>query len=334
MHPSIMSIRSSFLKQSLLASAVTNDGVAPDWVQIFPAGPDIETSDGRSFKISNPKNLVQQLNTAAQSVLVDYDHRSHYKVDEGGSSEAAGWLHRFETRDGGIWGQVAWAANAAAAISSKLYRFISPEFTASIYTGEVTGLAAVGLVNRPAFDMVALASKQKEDPPMLTEIAKALGLEKNADLKTVLAAIEKNTADHKTELAAATAQASTPSTDTFMPRADYDTVLARATVAEEKVAAAHKETFGKKVETMIASAVTAGKITPASKSHYIALCASEETYETTRHALAVSPEVIGKSEIKGQPDAGSHLTSEQKSMAATLGIAEDAYAKTLAADAA
>lgn len=323
----------SFLEQIHLAVVSLKEGGAPDWIQVFPKGPDLKTNDGRAFKMSDPAALASALNQHRQPVLIDYDHRSHYAADDGGSTEAAGWLTKFEARDGALWGLVEWTEKASTAISQKLYRFISPEFLTNKKTGEVAGIKAAALLNRPAFEMTALASEQKtKEPNMLKTIAKALGLDENADEKTILAAIEKSSADHKTELASAQAKAKTPSTDEFMPRADYDTVLARATTAEEKLAAKDKETFGKKVETMIASAIKAGKITPASKDHYVALCTSEETFETTRKALEVSPEVIGKTEISGKVGEDSHLTAEQKTMAARLGIAEEDYAKTLADD--
>ena len=137
----------------------------------------------------------------------------------------------------------------------------------------------------------------------MEKIALALGLDKDADEKTILAAITKADDAHKTELAAAQAKAKTPSTDDFMPRADYDAVLARAETAEKKASEQDKVAFDTKVEAMIAAAITAGKITPASKDHYVALCTNEETFENTRKALEVSPEVIGKTEITGKVDA-------------------------------
>ena len=328
-----MSIQPSFLNETHLATVSVKEGGAPDWIQVFPKGPNLKTNDGRSFKMSDTEALASALNAHNQPVLIDYDHKSHYSADDGGSTEAAGWLTKFEARDGALWGLAEWTEKAAAAITAKLYRYISPEFLTNKKTGEVASIKAAALLNRPAFEMIALASELKhKEPKMLEAIAKALGLDKDADEKTILAAIEKNNADHKTELASVQAKAKTPSVDDFMPRADYDTVLARATTAEEKLAESEKATFGKKVETMIAAAIKGGKITPASKDHYVALCTNDGTFETTRKALEVSPEVIGNTEISGKPEEGSHLTGEQKTMAAQLGVSEEDYAKTLASD--
>ena len=268
--------------------------------------------DGRSFNLRDAEALAARLNDGGQNVLIDYDHRSHYDVDDGGSSEAAGWLTKFEARDGALWGLVEWTEEAARKITEKLYRFISPEFMTAGKDKEVSGLAAVALVNRPAFDMPALASRKKETI-MLEKIALALGLDKDADEEAILAAIEKRDEDHKTELAAANAKAKTPSTDDFMPRADYDAVLARAEKAEDELKEADKKAFDEKVEVMVTAAIKAGKITPASKEHYVALCTDETSFETTRKALEVAPEVIADTGLKGKPQSDN---SDPKQLAA------------------
>lgn len=68
---------------------------------------------------------------------------------------------------------------AAKQISEREWRFVSPEFYTDKKTGEITKLAAVALVNRPAFKMTALAranSKPHGETNMFKVIAKALGL--------------------------------------------------------------------------------------------------------------------------------------------------------------
>ena len=300
-----MNIKSSFLNSTHLATVSLKEGEVPKWIQIFPAGPDLETLDGRSFKMSDAAAFVHKLNSDRKQLLIDYDHRSHFSAGDGGSTEAAGWMTRFETREGAIWAFVEWSEKAAASIAAKTFRYISPEFLTNKKTGEITALLAAALLNRPAFEMTALASEQKpKEQKMLKAIAKKLGLDENADEAAILAAIDKSTANHKSELAAQVTKAKTPSADAFMPRADYDTVLARATKAEEQVAEAGKKDFDQKVETMIASAIKDGKITPASKDHFVALCTDEKTFENTAKALEVSPKVIGKTDISGKPNDG------------------------------
>jgi len=297
-----MNTRTSFINPIHLATAVSKDGGAPDWIQIFPAGVDLKTTDGRAFKMSDVSALAKSLNDAGTPILIDYDHKSHYTADDGGNTEAAGWLTKFDVREGALWALAEWTEKAARQITQKLFRYVSPEFLTTKKEREVTGLKAVALLNRPAFEMTALASQQNPKEPNMEKIALALGLDKDADETAILAAITKADDEHKTELATAQAKAKTPSTDDFMPRADYAAVLARAETAEKKAGDQDKVAFDGKVETMIAAAITAGKITPASKDHYVALCTDEKTFENTRKALEVSPEVIGKTEITGKVD--------------------------------
>lgn len=305
--------------------ARANDGKAPAAFQIFPKGPELATVDGRNFKLSDPQALVEKVNAGALPILVDYDHLSAFDVDEGGQSRAAGWIQKLEIRGGEVWAVVEWTITAAEAIASREWRFISPEFYADKKTGEITGLAAAALVNRPAFQMTALASATStaKETDMFKAIAKALGLKEDATEEEILAAIQKRDQDHETELAAIKAKAKTPSVDDFMPRADYDRVLARAETAEGQLKEAGEAEFKKRVETEIAAAVAAGKITPATKGHYIALCSDEASLEKVLTALGKSPEVISKSGIHGRPDAGtSELSDVERETAASLGVSE------------
>jgi phage I-like protein len=305
--------------------ARAQDGQAPIAFQIFPKGPELATVDGRNFKLSDPEAFVEKVNAGALPILVDYDHLSAFDVDDGGQSKAAGWIQRLEIRDGEVWAVVEWTVTAAEAIANREWRFISPEFYADKKTGEVTGLAAAALVNRPAFQMTALASASStaKDNDMLNAIAKALGLKDDATEEEILAAIQKRDRDHQTELASAKAKAKTPSVDDFMPRADYDSVLARAETAESKLKEAGEAEFKKRVESEIAAAVTAGKITPATKGHYIALCSDEASLEKVLTALGKSPEVTSKSGIHGRPDTDtSELSEVERETAASLGVSE------------
>lgn len=279
-------------KPPVLARA--ESGQAPKTIQIFPAGPDLELNDGRKFKMSDAAGLVERFNAAAQPVLVDYDHLSAFDVAEGGNSKAAGWIQKLEIRDGQVWALVEWTVTAAAAIEAREYRFISPEFTADKKTGEITGLLAAALVNRPAFTMTALAARKATgDDTMLKAIAKALGLKDEATEAEVLAAIGKKDGDHATALAAAR----NPKPDAFMPRADYDRVLARADAAEAKLAKADTDARATEIETVIAAAIKAGKIAPASKDHYVALCASADGFDQVKKLVETLPAVIETPEL-------------------------------------
>lgn len=168
-------------------------------------------------------------------------------------------------------------------------------------------------------------------------IAKKLGLAEDATEEQILAAIKKRDDDlatATTELASAKAKNKTPSTDDFMPRADYDAVLARAEKAEKAVNDGAEAAFKETVTASINQAVADGKITPGTKDHYIGLCSDQASLDKVLAAIGAAPKVIGQSGINGKPDEiTSQLTSVQKDMAATLGISEADYLKQVEADA-
>ncbi|KPU84994.1 hypothetical protein JI58_00265, partial [Marinosulfonomonas sp. PRT-SC04] len=163
----------------------------------------------------------------------------------------------------------------------------------------------------------------------LKAIAKALGLSDDATEAQILTAISKSGEDLETAKASAT----TPSTKNFMPRADYDAVLARATAAEGKVSEAETASRKSEVETMIASAVTAGKITPGTKDHYVNLAmASDDGFEEIKKLCSSMVPVADPSKLDDAKISEGNLSDDEKHMAATLGVSEEDFAKQLAAD--
>lgn len=290
--------------------------------------------DGRSFKMSDPEAFVAaQMASSAMPIMVDYDHLSSFAPEENGDQTAAGWIEELEVRDGQVWARVVWTVRAAQQIAEREWRFVSPEFMAHKKTKEVVSLAAVALVNRPAFQMKALAHRTRKTngEPDMKAIAKALGLPEDATEEQILTAINSQ----QTELASAKAAKTIPSTRDFMPRADYDKVLARAEDAEGKLDEARDAGRKDEVETMIASAVTAGKISPASKPHYIALAtASDDGFEEVKNLCATLPKIgDGKSEsdIDNDTDA-SGLSEADRELCRQMDISPEDFAKTRAAE--
>lgn len=320
-----------FLERNLAFELGGTDeaAAAPDWIQIFPAGPKLATVDGRSFAMSDPQAFVDAQRTAAgQPILVDFDHLSAFAPDEGGDQTAAGWIEELEVRNGQVWARVAWTVRAAEQIADKQWRFVSPEFRANTKTGEVAILDAVALVNRPAFEMAALARAQNQSGVTdMKAIAIALGLAEDATEEQILTAIQKQSSDLETARASAT-----PSLSEFVPRADYDSVLARAQTAETELESAATEAREAEVETFLAAAVKDRRITPATKSHYVALAlASDEGFEQVKELCSKMPQIADPSVLNDAelaPKGG--LTEEQRELCGQLGLTEEAFAAQLA----
>lgn len=298
-------------------------GGAPEWVQVFPAGPVVATNDGRAFRLSDPAGLVARINAGRMPLLVDYDHRSFFDPAMNGDSVAAGWAVELAARDDGIWARVEWTPKAVAGIRDREWRYISPELHLDPDSGEILMLAAISLVNRPALQMAALARSRSTNPgdTDMKAIAAALGLPDTATEAEILAAIQTG----RTELAAAQAA---PSPDRFMPRADYDAVLARANTAETELAAQRKGARDAEVETVLAAAVAEGKIAPASKAHYAALAATDAGFEQIKQLCASLPKVIADPNVTTDPaKPGGALSDVERHVAASLGVTEENYVK-------
>jgi phage I-like protein len=98
--------------------------------------------------------IIASLAARKDDVLIDYEHQSLQTAKNGGIAPAAGWFKRAEWREGdGLYAiDARWTDKAAAMISAKEYRFISPVFTFDKRNGEVQSLVSIGLVNQPALD--------------------------------------------------------------------------------------------------------------------------------------------------------------------------------------
>jgi phage I-like protein len=321
-----------FSQTSLAAEAGKG---APDWVQLFPAGPDLKARDGRRWRLSDPQTVVAAFREHGGPLPIDYEHAQAHRAPKGEEAPAAGWITGLEVRGGEIWGRVDWTSRAAAMIEAREYRFLSPEFRHT-RAGDVTRLAGAGLVNRPALPMTALSrvnepaspdasSHSLETDMDLTALCRVLGLDAGTSLDNILAAVERLQGEHRTALAAA----ETPPLEHFVPRADYDQVVARAEEAETSLASLREESRAAEVDAEIEAAIVAGKVAPASRDHYRSLCAAEGGLEAFRNLVGTMPVIGAPSDLDTRdPERRSALTDQQRAVAAQLGLSEEEYAAT------
>jgi len=161
-------------------TAICSDigGIAPEWVQVLPSGPDIKGLDGRSWLLRNPQAIVHAFKNAQIPMVIDYEHGQELKAPNGEEAPAAGWVEDLEVRDGQVWAKVDWTRKASEAINSKEYRFLSPAFQYDESSKEIIGLSSVGLTNKPNLVMKALNSQNSttEDKANWDEVSKALGV--------------------------------------------------------------------------------------------------------------------------------------------------------------
>nr|WP_049792624.1 phage protease [Polymorphum gilvum] len=327
-----MTTRTATALFATAAIASSEGASAPEWVQIFPAGPDLVARDGRRWRLTDPQAVIAAFEANGAPIPIDYEHAQAHRAPKGELAPAAGWIAAMEVREGAIWARVEWTEKASAMIAAREYRFVSPEFY-STKAGEIVRVVGAGLVNRPALRMTALSRAEGSTAPHtletdmdFTALCRALGLVDDASIDTILAAVQRLQGELRTALAAAEA----PSMERFVPRADYDQAIARAGAAETSLAAEQTKIRDAEVNAAIEDAVKAGKIAPASRDHYRALCAAEGGLDTFRKLVGTMPVIGAPSDLderdrKGRPA----LTDQQRSIAAMLGQSEEDYATSL-----
>ena len=280
------------------------DGQAPDWIELLPAGPEILGADGRAWTLPDPAAVVAAFAPRHAALVVDWEHASEHRAPHGLDAPAAGWIDELQVRAGAVWGRVTWTEKAAAQIAAREYRYLSPVFSYQKADQRIVQLLSVGLTNQPNLPLTALNREEDSPMPIPLTLLTALGLAPAADEPAALAAV----AALQSDLAAAHNRATTPPLDRFVPRADYDAALARASNAEQQLATLATERRAATIQTLLDRALTERKITPATVDYYRAMCQTEDGIAQFEAFLAKAPALIGAASGLDQqppPAAGS-----------------------------
>lgn len=309
-------------------------GAAPKRVQLLPAGIEVVGRDGARWTKADPQRIAF---ASAQHLLpapIDIGHALEKDV----AAPAYGWIESYEVDpDGSIWGVVTWTEWGAARVAGKEFRYISPTFMHSA-SGEIAYIARAALTNRPRLylqsinAMPAAAAGQTTDPEedskmkeFLQKVAAALGLPADATEESVLARVG--------ELQQSTA--AEPDLSAYVPKADHEAVLQRATAAETALATAQAEVIKSTAAAVVDGAIAAGKIPPASRELFLSTAATEAGLAALQKQLAAAPSIVqpGATAPAGTPAAASagKLSDVQKAVCAQLGLSEAEYLKTLGA---
>lgn len=301
---------------------------APEWIQLFPAGPDLEARDGRKWRLSDPQAVARLTDARRGStdLPLDWEHAQVHKAAAGERADSAGWIQEVAVRGGLLMGRIDWTQQGRASVESKAYRYVSPLFNhetkiggGNLDGGEVRAVLGAGLVGMPAFDMPALtATLGGTMSERLKKILAALSLAADATAEQAVAAIETLRTERNNAVAAAAA----PSLANFVPRADYDAAKSRADTAEAKVAELEGASLEADIKRELDAAQEAGKITPATRSYHAARCREEGGLEDFREFVKAAPKIAEPSRISGSPPDGSTATgfasAEEAAVAAAL----------------
>ncbi|KAA8702870.1 MULTISPECIES: phage protease [Pseudomonas] len=308
-------------------SATVSDGKAPEWVELIPPGPNVTGRDGRQWLFDEQAGTLVQSSFHGRAIdlPIDWEHATQHRASKGESAPAAGWIKQLELRNGALWGLVDWTPRASEQVINREYRFLSPVFDFDPDTTRIARLVSAGLTNKPNFLLTALNQENTEVTPVTLSPAllTALGLPATATEEQALAA----TAQLK-----ATAQATNtekPNLEQFMPRADYDSVLLRATNAEQALADQKKTEHNKQVDALITSATQAGKITPATADYHRAACQDETGLARFKAFVDAAPVVAAPSNLdeRKHDKTTTALNSEEQHVAKLLDMSEADFIK-------
>jgi len=251
------------------AFELPNDNKA--WIQILPAGA-FKPNDGRKMDVphwyidaKSAAALIDKFRAQKNPLVIDYEHQTLYKEQNGQPAPAAAWIVDLEWREGsGLWAKTEYTEPAKAQVKSGQYRYFSPVFQHD-KKGVVRTLINGAFTNSPAIDgmerLAALARQlntQPEDNPMtdkkteskadLSAIASALNLDKGADEQSIIAACSA--------LKAQVGQVQTPDPAEYMP-------VAAMKEMQAQIAALSAQIQSGEADNLIAAAKQQGKLLPA-----------------------------------------------------------------------
>lgn len=180
-----------------MAVLVSEIGTTDDgWYQLLPAG-FFKAVDGRPLDVPGgqwyldatiAQRLIDQVEAAANDLVIDYEHQTLRKDENGKPAPAAGWFKDIEWREGsGLWIKPRWTERAKTFVSNGEYRYLSAVFPYDATTGYPLKLHSAALTNRAGVDgMQALADlnasdlnpnhQEKAMNELLKQMLKALGI--------------------------------------------------------------------------------------------------------------------------------------------------------------
>ena len=304
------------------------DATAPDWIQLLPPGPTIQGSDGRAWTLPDPQSLISAFQQRNKPLVVDWEHASEHRAPQGLDAPAAGWIDALEARDGAIWGHVEWTPRAVQQISAREYRFLSPVFTYQKADSRIVELVSAGLTNQPNLNLTAL-NREESPMPLPAALCQALNLPADTDEDTAV----KRVKALSMALEVATNRANQPDIKKFIPRADYDAALNRASAAEAKIAEIEQAKLNQQIETALNTALQAGQICPATVEFYRGACQKEGGLEAFNQFLKAAPPVLGtKPDLDSKKPQATALNRAAFEMLSPIARAEALKAGTRITD--
>lgn len=325
------------MKKNLLRAALNFElsapaAAPPAELPLIPAGSPVMGRDGRSWNNPNPQGVVDYFTSRGVDLPFDIEHSTELKAPQGDAAPAAAWVKKLIPHDdGSVWGAIDWNDNGRELVMNREYRYYSTVLIYNKTTGDIVGISSVGLTNKPNLDVTALNHEQNNNTEvyMLKKLLAALGLAETSTEDVAL----NHIATLKSDLTTALNRAQTPDLALFIPRAQFDAACNKANNAEKALNELKSAETEKALNSEIEAALKAGKIVPATKEFYIAMCRQEGGLAKFKEFVAAAPVIGGESNLDNHNiDAGGEgkaLNAAQKEVCAKMGISEEDYAKAL-----
>lgn len=320
----------------------------PTRIELMPVG-ELRLDDKRGVvgKLTDTAGLIARSMSRAKGGMLPIDFGHGMDLDANADPRAAGWITALNHEGDRILATVEWTSVGAEALRGKVFRFISPTFTVSKGTGEAALILRAGLTNSPAFRELAQVATTKETtemPQWLKQLAAKLGMPDEIDEAKIIAACEGaiDQAGHAativtaagltgdlTETAATAITAKITASGDGEPDPAKFVPIGAVTKLQEELATLSASVQGGRAETIVATAMQDGKVTPALKDWATKYATSDpEGFKTW---LASAPAIVdGKAVTPAgdPPQNGCALTAEEKAICAATGVSEEAFLAT------
>lgn len=286
----------------------------PEWLPMIPAGT-FTGRDGRSWINDNPASVVSA-SFRYPKLPFDMEHATELKGPKGEEAPAYAWIDALRVNDdGSIDAHIEWTADGEAIVRGKKYRYYSPAFF-NTADAQVTRLSSAGLTNKPNLYLPALNSENTMTVPV--QIATVLGLAATASVDDAVSAIQTIQSNEKVALN----RAQNPDLSKFIPVETHQLALNRAETAESRL----KELDDKTATSLVDDAVTSGKVAPANREMYLALCRTEEGRQQFTAFMQTAPVLVNADPTKGKENKGqAELTETELAMCRSMGLTKEEF---------
>jgi phage I-like protein len=330
-------------------------------IQLTPAG-SFTSIDGRPGSIAdcaawvmdaeNAQTIIDAYAARRNDVVIDYEHQTLLKEQNGQPAPAAGWFKTVEWREGeGLFAtDVDWTPKAAQAIADEEYRFISPVIQFDKQTGRVTAVLMAALTNYPGIDGMAPATlaalntdffnaldEEVELPnpnihkePIMNKLLAALfatlGLDAKATEEQAMTALTAFVTKATTNESAVATLSAQVTTNTTPDPAKYVPIEAVKDL-QGQVADLSAKMNGGDVDKVIQTALSAGKLLPSLEKWAREL--GNKDLAALTSFIDANPAIpsLNKMQTGGKaPDeAVTALTAQESEICKNLGVAESDF---------